>query len=75
MMSRFATAQLRLMKYALFMGILGGIAPFIGPPHHGLIKGGIGIVVGAMLLGRKLPDALKEMKKATDEMIDNLFDD
>ena len=37
----------------MFMGILGGIATFIGPPRHGLIKAGIGIVIGAMILGNE----------------------
>ncbi len=61
------------MIYAMFMGILGGIASFIGPPRHGLIKAGIGIVVGAMLLCNKLPDALKELFKITDEISDEIF--
>ena len=61
------------MKYAILMGVLGGIASFIGPPHHGLIKAGIGIVVGAMLLGNKLPSALKEFLKITDEITDKFF--
>ena len=61
MRERLISVYLRLMKYAMLMGLLGGIASFIGPPHHGLIKAGIGIVVGAMLLGNKLPSALKEL--------------
>ena len=48
MKDRYAAIYLRLMKYAMLMGVLGGIASFIGPPHHGLIKAGIGIIVGAM---------------------------
>lgn len=55
------------------MGVLGGIATFIGPPHHGLIKAGIGMVVGAMLLSNKLPSALKELRSITDEIIDEIF--
>lgn len=55
------------------MGVLGGIASFIGPPHHGLIKAGIGVVVGAMLLGNKLPNALNELRKITDEVSDEIF--
>ena len=55
------------------MGVLGGIASFIGPPHHGLIKAGIGIVVGAMLLGNRLPSALKDLLKITDEITDEVF--
>lgn len=72
-MKRLVSVYLRLMKYAMLMGVLGGIASFIGPPHHGLIKAGIGIVVGAMLLGNKLPDALKELFKITDEISDEIF--
>lgn len=72
-MRRLASIYLRLMKYAILMGVLGGIASFIGPPHHGLIKAGIGIVVGAMLLGNKLPSALKEFLKITDEITDKFF--
>ena len=73
MKKRIATVYLRLMKYAMFMGILGGIAIFIGPPRHGLIKAGIGIVVGAMLLGSKLPSALKELCKIPDEITNEIF--
>lgn len=57
----------------MFMGILGGIASFIGPPRHGLIKAGIGIVVGAMLLGNKLPSTLKEFRSITDEISEEIF--
>ncbi len=73
MMKQLASVCLRLMKYAMLMGVLGGIATFIGPPHHGLIKAGIGMVVGAMLLGNKLPSALKELRSITDEIIDEIF--
>ena len=55
------------------MGLLGGIASFIGPPHHGLIKAGIGIVVGAMLLGNRLPLAMKELRSIIDEITDEIF--
>lgn len=71
-MKRLAKVYPRLMRYAMFMGILGGIASFIGPPHHGLIKAWIGVTVGAMLLGHKLPDALKELRKITDEITDEI---
>lgn len=64
---------IRLMQYAMFMGILGGIASFIGPPRHGLIKAGMGMVVGAMLLGNKLPSALNELRCITDEISDEIF--
>ena len=73
MRERLISVYLRLMKYAMLMGVLGGIASFIGPPHHGLIKAGIGIVVGAMLLGNNLPSALKELRNITDEISDEIF--
>lgn len=73
MRERLISVYLRLMKYAMLMGVLGGIASFIGPPHHGLIKAGIGIVVGAMLLGNKLPSALKELRSITDEISEEIF--
>lgn len=75
MRERLISVYLRLMKYALLMGVLGGIASFIGPSHHGLIKAGIGIVVGAMLLGNKLPSALKELRNITDEITDEILRD
>lgn len=55
------------------MGVLGGIATFIGHPRHGLIKAGMGIVVGAILLGHKLPDAMNELFKITSEITDEVF--
>lgn len=55
------------------MGVIGGIASFIGPPRNGLIKAHIGIVVGAMLLGRRLTGALKDLKDASDEISDEIF--
>ena len=66
MKHHLTAVYIRLMKYAMFMGILGGIASFIGPPRHELIKAGMGVVVGAMLLG-KLPSALNELRSITDE--------
>ena len=73
MRKRLISVYLRLVKYAMLMGVLGGIASFIGPPHHGLIKAGIGIVVGAMLLGNKFPSALKELRNIVDEINDEIF--
>ena len=73
MRERLISVYLRLMKYAMLMGLLGGIASFIGPPHHGLIKAGIGIVAGAMLLGNRLPSALKEFRSITDDISEEIF--
>lgn len=73
MKNRLTTVYFRLMKYALFMGAVGGIASFIGPPHQRLIKTGIGVVIGAMLLGNRLPSALKELRNITDNISDKTF--
>ena len=74
MIQRFAKAYLKLMKYSAFIGIIGGIASFVGPNHHGLIKAMIGVVVGCMLLGNRLPKAMKEMLEANDAMIEERRD-
>lgn len=74
MMQRIATAQFRLMKYGAFIGSIGGIASFVGPPHHGLIKAMIGVVIGCMLLGKHLPNALKEMYDSNKLIVDEIED-
>lgn len=73
MNSEFFKLYLRLMKYAAFMGIIGGIASFVGPPHSGQIKAYIGVVIGAILLGSRLPLALKELWSIMDEISDEIF--
>lgn len=73
MNSEFFKLYLRLMKYAAFMGIIGGIASFVGPPHSGLIKAYIGVVIGAILLGSRLPLALNELWSIMDEISDEIF--
>lgn len=73
MKNRLAAVYLRLTKYAVLMGMIGGLASFIGPPGNGLIKAGIGVIIGAMLLGHRLPSALKELRSVTDEISDEIF--
>lgn len=73
MNSEFFKLYLRLMKYAAFMGIVGGIASFVGSPHSGLIKAYIGATIGAMLLGSRLPLALKELWSIMDEISHEIF--
>lgn len=74
MMQRVTKAQLKLMKYGAFIGIIGGLASFVGPPHNGLIKAMIGVVIGCMLLGKRLPIALKEMYDANKPIMDEIED-
>lgn len=73
MKNRLATVYLRITKYAMLMGMFGGLASFIGPTGNGLIKAGIGVVIGAMILGNRLPSALKELRSVTDEISDEIF--
>lgn len=73
MKNRLVPVYLRLFKYAAFMGAVGGIATFIGPPHHGLLKAAAGAVVAAILLGKRRPAALKEFRNITDEITDEIF--
>ena len=53
MIHQFAKAYLKLLKYSVFIGTIGGIASFISPNHHGLIKAMIGVVIDCMLLGNE----------------------
>lgn len=73
MKNRLAAACFRLFKYAAFMGAVAGIATFIGPPRHALLKAAAGAAVAAILLGKRLPDALKEFRSITDEITDEIF--
>lgn len=73
MNNEFSKVYLRLMKYAAFMGIIGGIASFVGPPHHGLIKAYIGVTIGAMLLDNRLTLALKDLWNIINETSDDKF--
>lgn len=54
-------AELRIIRYGILIGALGGIAPYIGPAHSPGIKTLIGITVGCMILGRRLPDAVRQL--------------
>ena len=74
MIHQFAKAYLKLLKYSIFIGTIGGIASFISPNHHGLIKAMIGVVIGCMLLGNRQPKALKKMLAANEKTIDEMRD-
>lgn len=72
MMQKIARAQLKLMKYGVFLSITGGIASFIGEPHHGGLKALIGVVIGCAFLGKRLTRALKEMYDANQVIADRI---
>lgn len=74
MTRRFIKAQFKLMKYGAFIGTIGGIASFVGPNHHVMIKAMLGGVIGCALLGKRLPTAVKEMFVASQEMMDEIED-
>jgi hypothetical protein len=69
---------LKQVKYGAFLGICGGIASFIGEPHDGLIKAMIGVVIGAAILGKRLPRAIAEyyeyVKGINEEISRNLYE-
>lgn len=67
--------QLKLLRFAILPGILGGIACFIGPPHSALIKANIGVVIGFALQHRFMVPAIKNTIKASEELLDKFFED
>lgn len=67
--------QFRLLRFAILPGILGGVACFIGPPHSASIKALIGVVIGCAIQHRFMASAIKDVIKANEEMIDQLFED
>ena len=64
MFNKLISFYIKLLKFAVLPGILGGIACFIGPDHHALTKAWIGM----------LP-AIKEILKANDELFENISDE
>lgn len=66
------TAVTRLMKYAIFIGFMGGLTQFALPPEKIVwIRISFGIVIGMAILGKKLPEAIRDYFLAiTDELFD-----
>lgn len=67
--------QFRLLRCAILPGILGGVACFIGPPHSASIKALIGVVIGCAIQHRFMASAIKDVIKANEEMLEQLFED
>ena len=75
MLGKIIRQQFRLLRFAILPGILGGVACFIGPPHSASIKALIGVVIGCAIQHRFMASAIKDVIKANEEMIDQLFED
>ena len=75
MFDKLILAQVKLLRFAILPGILGGIACFIGPPHSASIKALIGVVIGCAIQHRFMAPAIKDVIKANDELLDHLFED
>lgn len=75
MLSKIILANLKLLRFAILPGILGGIACFIGPPHSASIKALIGVVIGCTIQHRFMASAIKDVIKANEELLDHLFED
>jgi len=67
--------QFKLLRFAILPGILGGIACFIGPSHSASIKALIGVVIGCAIQHRFMASAIKDVIKANEELLDQLFED
>lgn len=74
MFNKIVWAQIKLLRFAVLPGILGGIACFIGPPHHALVKASIGAVIGFAIQHRHLLPAIKNTLKAA-EPFDKIFEE
>ena len=59
----------RISRYCFFLGMMGGLATFFGPNRLSYIKILIGITIGCMILGEKLPAAMKDFLRWTKEKI------
>lgn len=75
MFNKIVWAQIKLMRFAVLPGIFGGIACFVGPPHHALIKAWIGAVLGFAIQHHYMFPDIKKALKAADEPFDKIFDE
>lgn len=68
-MTQYLKALMGLVVCVAFMSMVGLVAAFIGPNHGVEIKILIGMTVGAMILGRRFPDAIITLYFATYELL------
>ena len=75
MFNKIVSAQVKLLRFAVLPGVLGGLACFVGPLHHALVKASIGAVIGFAIQHRYLLPAIKNTLKAADEPFDKIFEE
>ena len=75
MMRKLEKVQWKLLRYSMFMGVVGGVASFVGPLDSGMHNAVLGVIVGRILLGRRFENAVKELIKIIQESADETFDD
>ncbi len=75
MFNKLISSYIKLLRFVVLPGILGGIACFIGPDHHALIKAWIGAVIGFAIQHHYMLPAIKETLKASDELFEKISDD
>ena len=68
-MTQYLKALMGLVVCVAFMSMVGLVAAFIGPNHGVEIKILIGMTVGAMILGRRFPDAIITLYFATYDLL------
>ncbi len=75
MFNKLISSYIKLLRFAILPGILGGIACFIGPDHHAIIKACFGAVIGCAIQHNYMLPAIKNTFKAIDELFDKIFDE
>ena len=73
-MIRYLKSLMWLIVCVAFMSMVCLIAAFIGPNHGVEIKILIGMTVGAMILGRRFPDAIITLYFATYGLLRRFFE-
>lgn len=73
-MTQYFKALIGLVVCVAFMSMVGLVAAFIGPNHGVELKILIGMTVGAMILGRRFPDAIITLYVATYELLRRFFE-
>ena len=65
----------RIWRYCFFLGMMGGFATFIGSNRLFYVKCLIGVIIGCIILGKKLPKALKDYFRWTNEKYNSWFNE